>query len=207
MNQALVIGNGESRRSINIESYSNLTKIGCNAIHRDHTVDHLICCDYRMVEEAVGNPLTKNSIIYTRERGYQDFKKIYKHKNVKLLPQLPYTGTLKADEPINWGSGPYAVLLASQLGFDKIVMIGFDLYGIQDRVNNIYKNSKNYSASQTPAVDPNFWIYQIMQVFKHYPKIQFEIYNDIHWKLPTKWILPNVNFFHTNSLTINTVLV
>ena len=47
----LVIGNGESRCDINL-SEINTTKIGCNAIVRDFFVDHLVCVDRRMVDEA-----------------------------------------------------------------------------------------------------------------------------------------------------------
>ena len=57
MSQAVVVGNGESRRSVNLESYrSTHALIGCNGIHRDIKVDHLICCDRRMVAEAIVNP-------------------------------------------------------------------------------------------------------------------------------------------------------
>ena len=61
MSKALVIGNGESRRGIDLEIYRTThTLIGCNAIHRDLVVDHLICCDRRMGAEATENPLTKD---------------------------------------------------------------------------------------------------------------------------------------------------
>ena len=61
MSQALVIGNGESRRHVDVSTYTQHTLIGCNAIHRDLNVDHLICCDRRMAEEAVTNPNTKDT--------------------------------------------------------------------------------------------------------------------------------------------------
>jgi len=38
----LVIGNGESRSGININSIDQV-KVGCNAVYRDYKVDHLIC--------------------------------------------------------------------------------------------------------------------------------------------------------------------
>ena len=47
----LVIGNGESRKHLDISKYAK-TKVGCNAIFRDFYVHHLICCDRRMVIEA-----------------------------------------------------------------------------------------------------------------------------------------------------------
>jgi hypothetical protein len=61
MPQALVIGNGESRRHVDVSTYTQHILIGCNAIHRDLAVDHLVCCDQRMVKEAVA---TKQETIF-----------------------------------------------------------------------------------------------------------------------------------------------
>ena len=127
----LVIGNGESRKSIllNEEVKKKFITIGCNALHRDFTSDHLVCCDRRMVEEAVKNPKNINSKIYTRDRYYKQFRKIEKNKNIFLLPSLPYSDKGKVNDPDHWGSGPYAVLLSANLIQDEIFIIGFDLYG------------------------------------------------------------------------------
>ena len=76
-NKAVVIGNGESRRSINLETYkSKYTMIGCNALHRDISVDHLICCDRRMAEEATNNINNQNTKIYVRPSWFHYFRKI-----------------------------------------------------------------------------------------------------------------------------------
>lgn len=185
-----VIGNGESRRSFQFDTNQEI--IGCNAIHRDMVVNHLVCCDRRMVEEAVANPSTENINIYTRPRHYQDFKKIKKHKNVHLLPDLPYAGTTRADEAIHWNSGPFAILLAAKLGYKTINIIGFDLHSTTKKVNNIYKNTANYSSSQSAAVDPGYWIYQIQKIFDCYPDIEFNVFNTKDWQLPQQWIRPNI---------------
>ena len=188
---SLVLGNGESRRNI---PWSNLQYdiiIGCNAIHRDHVVDHLICCDRRMAEEAVNNNLNNNTLIYVRERNYHYFRKIRKNKNIKILPELPYHGDLKADKPDHWGSGAYALLLAAVLS-DQIFLVGFDLYGINDKVNNVYKNTVNYSKHTSNSVDYSYWVYQIAKIFRYYPNKQFTILNDKTWILPNEWRINNV---------------
>ena len=74
------------------------TKIGCNAHSRDYNVDHLVCCDKRMVKQAI--PVAKTCS--------------YKTKMVARLPQLQdVLGLLQTcpmketdDDPFNWGSGP-----------------------------------------------------------------------------------------------------
>lgn len=192
MSHALVIGNGESRSQINIESYENYITIGCNAIHRDVCVDHLICCDRRMAEEATNNSATVNTIIYVRPHWFHYFRKIKKNKNVKLLPELPYSGEGKKDDPEHWGSGCYAVLLAAALDCDNIELIGFDLYSSDNKVNNIYKDTINYSKSDAHSVDPSYWIYQISKVFSHYQHINFIVKNKSNWAMPIEWQKKNV---------------
>ena len=194
-NKVIVLGNGESRQSINLESYkSTHTLIGCNAIHRDVQVDHLICCDRRMAAEATENPQTKNTLIYVRPSWFHFFRKIQKNKNIRTVPELPFKGELKRDDPDHWGSGCYAVLLAASLNFKEIEMIGFDLYPIDHLVNNIYKNTENYSKSNSQPVDPSYWIYQIGKVFSYYPLTRFIIKNKDNWVMPEEWRKNNVSF-------------
>lgn len=195
MFKAVVIGNGESRRNINLESYrSEYTLIGCNAIHRDLFVDHLICCDRRMVDEATANSQTQNTEIYVRPDWFHYFRKIRKNKNVSLLPELPYQGNTKGDDPNHWGSGGFAILLAATLGFKEIEIVGFDLYPVDKSVNNVYKSTENYSSADSKPVDPSYWIYQISQIFKHYPNISFVIRNYNTWAVPQEWQKSNVKF-------------
>jgi hypothetical protein len=191
--QVLVIGNGESRRRINLDAFKHThLLVGCNALHRDLVVDHLVCCDQRMVREALENPATANTVIHVREGWHHYFRKIEKNKNVKLLPDLPYQGSLRPDNPIHWGSGPYAVLVAAQLNLPVVSLVGFDLYGRQDVVNNMYKGTNNYSHPTSSAVDPSYWIYQIGKLFSLFPHIQFNIINTEGWKMPTEWQHDNV---------------
>ena len=64
---AVVIGNGESRASLDLPNLKKIvTLIGCNAIHRDLRVDHLVCCDHRMVQEVVSRKKSsKIANVYT----------------------------------------------------------------------------------------------------------------------------------------------
>ena len=195
MSKALVLGNGESRSQLNLEHYrSTHTIIGCNALHRDITVDHLVCCDRRMVDEAIVNPNVTNTLIYVRESWYHYFRKILKNKKIQHLPPIPIIGETKRDQADHWGSGCYAILLAAHLGFTKVDLIGFDLYAVQDRVNNIYKGTQNYSKVDAQAVDYSYWVYQTSQVFIHYPQVQFTVLNHADWSMPKEWQKNNVKF-------------
>ena len=191
----LVIGNGESRKDIDLNNQYD-TKIGCNAIHRDYHVDHLICVDRRMAQEAIDANL-KRTQIYTRKDWISWFP-----QGVTTVPNLPYKGTQTPDEPMQWGSGPYAVLLASRLCYEfnqPIRLIGFDLYSDTTTVNNIYKDSINYDANDKRPVNPKYWIYQIGKIFENFTQTQFKIYNKIGWILPKEWQLPNVSLDNVNT--------
>lgn len=196
MNQAFVFGNGESRRNTDISKIkSQGTLIGCNAIHRDHKMDHLICCDRRMAEEAINNPNNSETNIYVRDDWWRYYFKIRKHKKTRTLPELPYQGERKQDQPLHWGSGCYAVLVAANLGFKEIKLLGFDLYPTRsNKVNNIYKGTENYSKKDSQGVDYSFWVYQIAKVFQYYPDQQFVIVNDSSWDIPKEWKRNNVHF-------------
>jgi hypothetical protein len=195
VSSAVVIGNGESRKLIDIESLKiNNVLIGCNAIHRDIVVDHLVCCDRRMVEEAVDNPTTEHTKIYVREDWFKYYRKVQKRKNISSVPNLPYRGDQRPDRPEHWGSGGYALLVAAQLEFDNIIVVGFDLYSKNNKVNNVYKDTINYSAADNQSVDYSYWVYQTSKVFQHFSNISFTIVNDLGWEMPKEWRQPNVQF-------------
>tara|TARA_B110000196_G_C21131814_1_gene658890 strand:+ start:1453 stop:2031 length:579 start_codon:yes stop_codon:yes gene_type:complete len=183
-----VFGNGESRTSINIDNLVG-TKVGCNAIYRDYNMDHLICVDRRMVQESLDKAANEHSYIYTRE----DWVGRFNAPRVRSVPKLPYVGTQRWDEPFQWGSGPYAVLLAAKLCNDRTVhLIGFDLHSTTATVNNVYKDTSNYDSSDKRAIDPRYWIHQIGMVFKYYTKINFILHHD-NFELPDSWKYSNVS--------------
>lgn len=191
---AYCIGNGESRRFLNLPKLTeHKTVIGCNALHRDLAVDHLICCDRRMVDEAVKSNNTKQTKIYVRDNWYRYFRKIKKDKRINQLPELPYTGEKKIDQSEHWGSGTFALLVASMLeDIKEVRLVGFDLYSNNGKVNNLYKNTQHYATKDAKPVDHSYWVYQAQKVFVHFPNVQYTIINSKDWQLPKQWKLPNV---------------
>lgn len=197
---AVVIGNGESRKNLNLQRVKDkFITIGCNALHRDIAPDHLICCDQRMVNECLDNENVSSSLVYVREEWYHTYKKLMKYKNVRSVPNIPYEIKGREDEPRNWGSGPYAMLVASDLNVDTIYVVGFDLYGNGSSVNNIYKGTENYSPKNSRAVDPSYWIYQLAKVFYLKNDKKFVIVNFNDWNFPAEWNFSNVSFMETKT--------
>lgn len=181
----LVIGNGESRKNISLKSRDYDLTIGCNAVLRDYPVDYLVCVDRRMVKEALEQKY--KPVIYTRKDWLSGFS-----YPVVPVPELPYKGSNRPDDPFHWGSGPYAILIGA-LESNKVDLVGFDLYGIDNKLNNIYKNTHGYDDSHKNAVDPRYWIYQIGKIFECFPNTKFTIYNKKDWNLPDNWIFSNVS--------------
>lgn len=171
--------------------------IGCNAIHRDHVCDSIIAVDRRMVTEILNNPQYQNTTIYTRPNWIDQFKH---YKNVQVVPSLPYTGNERWDDPWHWNSGPFAVLLGCLQQPKTINLLGFDLYGVDDRVNNLYKNTINYDRETHHAIDNSHWLHQLKKLFDHYIDIQFIQWQKENWLLPNKWS-------NSKNLTVNTINV
>src|SRR6056300_276264 len=194
----VVIGNGESRKAININNLPDF-KIGCNAVVRDYWVNHLICVDRRMFDEAAQKHADNFKFIYTRKDWLNGRDHI---KNLLTVPELPYKGHQRPDEPFHWGSGPYAVLLGALLD-NSVKLLGFDLHSRNTKVNNIYKDTENYDPSTKTAIDPRYWIHQIGKVFECFPKHKFVIYTDRDWECPNFWNRPNVSVDNYSKLLYN----
>ena len=66
-----VIGNGESRRSINIDNLKGV-KYGCNAIYRDFWTDYLFCKDKGISNEVTFAGCWKDRRVLFQHRWRND---------------------------------------------------------------------------------------------------------------------------------------
>jgi len=160
--------------------------VGCNALFRDHNLEYVVACDRHMCQEAA-NTCGKNTTIFTRENWYQQFAY---WPNVKKVPDLPYEGDKRQDDPFHWGTGQFAALVGMSFKPKAIFLVGMDLWGLgkeskSENVNNIYKGSKGYTYIKRP-VDPRYWIYQFNKLFEH-SDCRWIIVNTPDWKMPDEW--------------------
>ena len=156
--------------------------IGCNALYRDYMLEYVVCCDKHMCQEAA-NTVSKNTTIFTRERWFRQFQF---WPNIKKLPELPYEGDKRQDDPFHWGTGPYAGVVGLTFKPKAIFMLGFDLYDREKQINNMYTGTHGYTYIKRP-VDPSYWIYQFNKLMKLSPDTRWIVVNEENWKMPKEW--------------------
>ena len=93
------------------------------------------------------------------------------------------------DYPKGWSAGNTALYLACQNGAEEVYMCGFDGSNYSEPLNNIYKGSKNYLATDSRGFNTTNWDNQFKVVQKEFSNVQFykvgtdltyeELYNSI----------------------------
>lgn len=157
---AFVVGNGTSRSRIDINQLQKHGVVyGCNALYRNHRPDYLIAVDVKMILEISKSQYHLHNTVWTNyNRSYENIKNLNYFKPSK-----------------GWSSGPTALWLATQHGYDAIYILGFDYQGLSDgrKFNNIYADSPNYKKSTDGATFHGNWLRQTKIVLQDNPKILF----------------------------------
>jgi len=152
MSTAFVLGNGTSRKPIQLEPLKQFGKVyACNAVYRDFEPDYLIAVDAKMVLEIA-------------KTGWQQTHKVYTNhsKTFKDIRGLHIMNPSKG-----WSSGPTALDLATEHGHEVIYILGFDFKGTTgsgdggDKVNNLFAGTLNYKRPTDPATYFGNWERQV----------------------------------------------
>lgn len=192
MTMSFVIGNGTSRRSVPNDLLKDKNTYACNLAYRDLPVKNLIVCDRYLLVNAIAEGANKNSKLWTRQRW---FNNIPTQDNLFVFPELPFDIQDKYDQPMNWGSGTYAAYLACRDEPNILIFIGFDLWGLNGKVNNVYAGQTFYGSVDDAPVGPEAWIYQFGKLFDHYNNKQFVFLNFSNWVMPGEWKNKNNVYF------------
>ena len=156
MTTAFVLGNGQSRQSIDLNCLKKHGPVyGCNALYREFVPDVLVATDMPIATAI-------------QESGYALKNKFYTRRP---LPNLGAQRLCK--EYMGFSSGPNAVGLACLHGYMQIFMLGFDLGTANGKFNNLYANTEFYKKSSAPPTFSGNWIRQITQICNSYPTRQF----------------------------------
>ena len=177
---AFVLGNGESRKGIDIDDLKQKgTVFACNGVYRTHRPDFLIAVDPKMLLEIA-------------ESDYMVHNKVYSNFNVqynKVPKILDHCQWFKPS--LGWSSGPTALRLACDRGFKDIYILGFDYQGHSEsknkqrfRFNNIFKDTRNYKKSNDEATFYGNWMNQTKRCLQDFKDVKF------HRVIPQGWFKP-----------------
>lgn len=158
---AFVLGNGTSRQQIPIEKLKELgTVYGCNALYREHSVDHLVAVDTKMVREIYDSGYYLENAVYTNPNKFS-----------KTLQGIHILSPNKG-----WSSGPTAMFLASKNQHRIIYILGFDYVGLGEKnlnVNNMYAGTKNYKGMHEKATYYGNWQRQTMTCINQFVRTKY----------------------------------
>ena len=153
-----MLGNGTSRKSIDLKQLNEHgTVYGCNALYREFDPDYLVAVDTKMILEI-------------NKAGYQHSHSVWTNPN-RAYHQM--NGFNFFNPSKGWSSGPTALWLASQHGYEKIYILGFDYRGTKEKFNNVYADTPNYKKSQDGATFFGNWLRQTVSVIKEHKNIQY----------------------------------
>lgn len=180
-----IIGNGESRKELDLNLLMPIGKVfGCNALYRDFTPDLLFGMDEAMIWEII-------------ESGYSA-PFIFRDWGVTHDVQGKFILHGYGTEYPDWGyaAGPSATRFMCEhfKEIDKIYLIGFDLYGKEGKVNNVYKDTPCYASADNEATFYRGWVRKFEEIFELFPSVTFYRVGTTEDPIPDPWLKSNVLF-------------
>jgi hypothetical protein len=154
---AFVLGNGVSRRSINLEKLQSYGPVyGCNALYREF-VPHVLVATDRPIATQI------------QETGYSAHNRFYTRRPMQNLGAKPVPTDYYGNS-----SGPIACAIAALDGHRQIYMLGFDLGPDHAQsFNNMYAGTEFYKDVGTKPTFTGNWIKQITRITKDFSSVNF----------------------------------
>ena len=142
-NPAFIIGNGESRRSFDLNDIKSVAPIfGCNAIYRDFSPDWLVAVDEGVIDEITSSKFPKESTLFPRSKA-EEYEPADMHPGRNRYPRN--------------NSGMYAMQRAIEKDYNVLLCLGFDFL-INDSYlscTNLFAGTKNYGAETHANFEDN----------------------------------------------------
>jgi hypothetical protein len=180
-NQAVVIGNGISRKEFDLNPVFNhfggllatqkLQTYGCNSLIRDFKPDFLVASG-DAVKEVAESGYCDNNIVYSTAMHITEHPgKFY------LTPQDPA-----------WPSGSVAAYLAAFDGHKKVYLVGFDSQDTAGFNYNCYAGTTGYQAERNAQCAPDFLEQTMKVVFDTYQDVDFvRVMQSQYAWMPESW--------------------
>ena len=188
---AFVLGNGESRRGIDINDLKERgTVFACNAVYRTHRPHYLIAVDPKMIHEIAETDYVLHNKVWS------NFNAQY-NKNPKILNHVNWF-----KPSLGWSSGPTALRMACEHGFKEMYILGFDYQGHQDgkrfKLNNMFGDTRNYKKKNDEATFYGNWMNQTKRCLQDFKEVQF------HRVIPKGWFTPKDLYWNGKIDTVTT---
>jgi len=155
---AFVVGNGVSRKEVNLESLVDKAPIyGCNALCRDFSAwNYLVAIDDGMIDEIKRYHMNKGHVIFPDE-------------DERWEPAEYSPKRRRAN------AGMIAMQEAIKRGGEIIYCLGMDFVLKSDiAVSNVYRDSENYGPETRSTQDDNYYRIKYLSWFaKQNPKVKF----------------------------------
>lgn len=156
MTIAFVLGNGVSRRNIELARLKQLGSVyGCNALYRDFAPDCLVATDRPISQEIQESGYSKQHRFYTR--------KPLPESGAFVIPQRYYANS----------SGPIACAIAATDGHQRLYMLGYDMGPYNQHFNNVYAGTEFYKSPDSVPTFTGNWVKQLVQVCQDFAHTQF----------------------------------
>lgn len=169
-----IIGNGESRKNINISNIKGIT-VGCNAIYLHEHVDY-ICAMDKFWRDKIVKESNIPLISRLHNNAFQTTLELYdgEWQNTKCH----YRGYCSGISALDY--------MASLVRGENIFLIGFDFDYTGDKVNHVYKDTPNHPKSDRKAQNEDIFLKQCLETVKRYPKNNFYWVNDSDFLIKIK---------------------
>lgn len=164
---ALIVGNGPSRKSVDLNLYTGSLPIyGCNALYRDFDGwDYLFSIDHGMVDEIKNDIIAPKGkvIVPPVDMHFEDeaYNKIRRRNNTGMI----------------------AMEYAFQHGYNILLCLGFDflIADAEISTDNVYAGTKNYGPETHAAASDNIYRLKYLEWFatqKHPQKMILFVFPD-----------------------------
>ena len=170
-------------------TYESMLLGGMNEVEAKKHIDEILVSNERgNAKEYVMHGANLAGIVDMIKRNGEKVKKNVNHSTIKVswIHEPDYSNNITDLKPLNnqktgdfgWACGAssgYVAILREKP--EQIFLIGHDLYSHNNKINNLYKSTKHYTAKDngpTPAVN---WINQWKTLIREFPDIQFNKVN------------------------------
>lgn len=180
-NRAVIIGNGESRKSYEINVLKNhrggllgsgaVQTYGCNALYRDWSPTFLVTTGKEITQEIAESGYCDDHIVYANSEHVATYP-----GNFYLVPQDPH-----------YSAGAIAAYLAAFDGHTTIYFLGFDTTAGENYNNNMYAGTNGYGARNQNYTEDHM-VKCLEIVMGVYPDVDFvRVMPTTTWRCPANW--------------------